>query len=667
MTTIIQAVCRLLLLLLGTGGLAAVLAAPSGSGLLPDADNAPKPVLQLNSGGDHRVPLLPAQSAYCTADGASFATISHPAFAPNFVPQPGHFSKGFTKETCWLRFRLVRDAGAAAHWWLEINPPFLDHIEVYVQDETGNLLQSWRAGDRMPYSERALPHRRFLFPLHLPESRPVAIFVGVKTSSTLRIGAELLSPQGMLVEAERDVATYMSYAGFIVLSILINLILWRWLRQKVHALYAAYVLALLLLTLSAGGFLSSWLFPATPAVADRAVGVLFCATHLAGMLFFDYVLGLSRQVSWGRIPFTILMATFVTGMVAAALGQHGLTATAVQLAGLAVGFTIIIAGPLMIWHGHQGLTLYLAGFSFQLLGSLMISLSLLGWIVLPVGVDYINILTSLPHVILLNIALAYRLRDNERRRNELEIAAHRVQMENASLVQERQFMTMVSHEFRNPLAVIDTCAQRIIHNSAEQDPATRERCNNIREAATNMRLLMDEYLASERIGQSNAALRPEPCSPAALLEEIEREWQSTRLRCELGDLPETMVCDAGLLKIAISNLISNALRYSPAELPVVLSATVDADTDDILFRVRDQGCGLHEDEIGKIFEKYFRGRQAQTQTGAGLGLHLVDWIVRDHGGTIEVESRSGEGSCFCLRIPRTAAPSKDSTAAAEFD
>jgi len=433
------------------------------------------------------------------------------------------------------------------------------------------------------------------------------------------------------------------------LSLMINLMLWFWVREKIFALYSFYLIALLSITLALGGFLSSWLFPRMPLVGDRTLGVLFCVVYLSGLLFFDHVLALSKKVFWGKLTFMVICAIYIVGILAAAAGRHDLTAPIVQHTGLIVTLIITIAGPVMIWNGRRDLTLYVAAFILQLMGSVLIAFVTLGWIEFASRTDYITVFTTLPHVILLNLALGYRMRETERRRQALALTEHRIRLENQSVEQDRQFMAMVSHEFRNPLAVIDTSAQRIARSSDGSAPSVQERCNNIRRATSDMRVLMDHFLTSDRITRADSPLQLAPCSPQELLLEIEREWESPRLRCEIETLPEVFTCDRTLVKIAISNLLSNALRYSPEDKPVELSAK--ADHHSILICVTDQGIGLSDDEKEKVFQKYFRGQRVQTQSGAGLGLHIVDWIVRDHGGEVLVNSALERGSRFCLRLP----------------
>lgn len=109
-------------------------------------------------------------------------------------------------------------------------------------------------------------------------------------------------------------------------------------------------------------------------------------------------------------------------------------------------------------------------------------------------------------------------------------------------------------------------------------------------------------------------------------------------------------------KYAVYNLLTNAIKYSPAETQVTVSGRVDGAS--IRLSVRDQGIGMDEKELKQIFKKFYRTRRAEAsgEAGTGIGLSLVDQIVTHHRGRMEVTSRPGEGSCFTIVLPVSVPP-----------
>jgi signal transduction histidine kinase len=105
-----------------------------------------------------------------------------------------------------------------------------------------------------------------------------------------------------------------------------------------------------------------------------------------------------------------------------------------------------------------------------------------------------------------------------------------------------------------------------------------------------------------------------------------------------------------MLRVALTNLLSNALRFSPPER--LVRFVIDGRGEgDLAFHVSDDGPGIPVDEQTRLFEKYFRGRNSQAQPGAGLGLFLVQQVVNLHGGAVSVVSAPDLQTCFTLTIP----------------
>jgi signal transduction histidine kinase len=134
------------------------------------------------------------------------------------------------------------------------------------------------------------------------------------------------------------------------------------------------------------------------------------------------------------------------------------------------------------------------------------------------------------------------------------------------------------------------------------------------------------------------------------LRSIVNEFPVQRMEAHYLDLPKETHGDSELLRVAIRNLIANALRYAPENTSVKILMQGDA-SGGVAVVVEDEGKGIAADEIPKVFQKYFRGRAAQSKPGAGLGLYLVERIAHVHGGSVSVESVPGAGCRFGFNFP----------------
>lgn len=220
---------------------------------------------------------------------------------------------------------------------------------------------------------------------------------------------------------------------------------------------------------------------------------------------------------------------------------------------------------------------------------------------------------------------------------------------------QRQFVAMVSHEFRTPLAIIDGNAQRLERRKAT---VTQEKLTGIvvkiRTSVIRLTELMESILSSASLEDGKIQCKLADCDITTLLRQICNSYRGLnaghRIIDELGQLPPTIAADEKLLRQVFSNLLSNAIKYAPEGTSVWVSARI-GDRDDVVISVRDEGVGIPEHEQEKLFQRFFRASTSTGIPGTGIGLHLVKHLVEMQGGSIDVESSPGRGSTFSVRLP----------------
>ena len=221
--------------------------------------------------------------------------------------------------------------------------------------------------------------------------------------------------------------------------------------------------------------------------------------------------------------------------------------------------------------------------------------------------------------------------------------------------EQRNFVTMTSHEFRTPLTVIDAQAQRLIKLKDRVTPGDLlERAVRIRGAVTRLTVIMDSLLGASRLLDGQAVYHPTAFDPLALLGDVcqlhRDTTRGTDIREVFGDLPTAVHGDPKLLFALFSNLLSNAIKYSAAGQTVEVSARTE-EGGGLRVEVSDHGIGIPDQDRSHLFERYFRGANAIGVAGSGVGLHLVAIVLNLHGGRIEVDSREGAGSKFTVHLP----------------
>jgi signal transduction histidine kinase len=221
---------------------------------------------------------------------------------------------------------------------------------------------------------------------------------------------------------------------------------------------------------------------------------------------------------------------------------------------------------------------------------------------------------------------------------------------------QRNFVSMASHEFRTPLTVIDGHARRLDKIKAAVRPAEiGERAGKIRSAVLRMTHLIDNLLDSSRLIDGGAGLyfHPDEMDLTALLQEVcqlHREMAPNSPIVEkFAAAPAPVVGDAKLLFQVFSNLLANAVKYSPGGGAIEVEAANAG--DEVAVIVTDHGIGIPPDDLPRLFERYHRGSNVSGIVGTGVGLYIVKMAVDLHRGSVEVASKEGEGSRFAVRLP----------------
>jgi two-component system, OmpR family, sensor kinase len=221
---------------------------------------------------------------------------------------------------------------------------------------------------------------------------------------------------------------------------------------------------------------------------------------------------------------------------------------------------------------------------------------------------------------------------------------------------QRNFVSMASHEFRTPMTVIDGHARRLVKLKDSMMPGEiGERAGKIRSAVLRMTHLIDNLLNSSRLidGGAGHYFDPAEMDVAALLQEVcqlHREMvPGSQIVERVAHAPIWTVGDPKLLFQVFSNLLANAVKYSPAGGAIEVAAEVVA--DEVAVTIADHGIGIPHGDLGRLFERYHRGSNVSGIVGTGVGLYLVKMAVDMHGGSVEVDSKEGQGSRFTIRLP----------------
>jgi two-component system sensor histidine kinase KdpD len=220
-------------------------------------------------------------------------------------------------------------------------------------------------------------------------------------------------------------------------------------------------------------------------------------------------------------------------------------------------------------------------------------------------------------------------------------------------------LSAVSHDLRTPLATITGSASALVEQEARLDAAARrELAQAIQEEADRLNRLVHNLLEMTRLESGGVRVRKDwhPLEEVvgSALARVEKRLGERRVDIDLPPELPLVPLDPLLIEQVLINLLDNAIKYTPEGSPIDISAAVEDRAVGVT--VADRGPGFAPGEEAQIFEKFYRGQDAGTRTGAGLGLAISRGIVEAHGGRITAEPRAGGGAVFRFTLPLAAEP-----------
>jgi signal transduction histidine kinase len=611
--------------------------------------------------------------------------VSGPAHAHRFLSWPaaaGDLNLGFTTSTYWIRIRLARQADARPGWMLEIPYLSLDDIVFHAPGQPGI-----RTGSAQPVSTRPFPDRFYVFPIEVG-TEPATYYLQVRSRYAMTVPIRLWAPAALAGHTLKTQVLHILYQGAIVALALYNLLIYLSLGDRRFLLYALFASSFGMGMFSGNGYGGLLLWPESPAFNAVAQSFWLAVAAALGLMF-------SREFLFGRAMRGRLITAMrlVEGVM---LGCAGLLVLATWTPSLqqvvnmilvvsapAAGLLILTAAVRELRQGRRSSLLFLLAWGTLWLGAFVATGRALGWLPTNVWSAHALQIASSVEMLLLALALADMIRIERENRDRAQLQALQAQAETVKLlssseerleraVRERteqlqqaldkeqkalaghmRLAALVSHEFRNPLAVVDGQITLMRREQALGLQNMERRLTAIAGATARLRRLFERWMQNDRLRTSIDAIDPRVVPLEAWLREFLQAHpefatdHEIELACDPG--PMDIVADEHLLDVAIGNLVANACAYSAPGTTVTIRAHRSGMR--VALTVIDQGIGIHPTHLDKVFEPYFRAQPEDQTHGMGLGLNFVRRIAVAHGWEIELQSQPGKGSEFRLWMP----------------
>lgn len=610
------------------------------------------------------------------------AILTDPSIAARFKPAPisgRDINFGYSSASYWLRLPLKREPELAANAVLELMYIYIDKIEFYAPGKAPVI-----TGSAFPFSSHPIPNRFYAFPIELsPQSQ--YFYFRIQSEDALTVPLALSQLDKFSADSQQDYMLQSIYYGSVLALALYNLLLYFSLKEKTYLYYSLYVITLGLGMLAGNGLGKQLIWPDFPAWNRVSQSTILSVTGVFAILFAQSYLQTQRQTPKTHVLLNLLMAGFSFVAVSLAFSVNfgypiaGLL-NAMLVLSLLFGGTIIVTPIRLICSGQRGYRYFLLAWGILSLGVMVATFRFLDWLPTNALTAYAVQISSAFEMLFLAFALADRIHQETRlkqqsqeeslklkqsllktlaiseRNLEKQVKERTLALE-ASLANEKQiriqyirFGALISHEFRNQLAIIRSQLSVIDKEYQQGIVSLEKRIPIINLTINQLTNLFDKWLQDGRLNDDKHVLTIDRIDVATWLSDLIEQYESLQPEYEFLIKFNTDVidlyADIDLLTMAVKNLIDNACKYSPADSLI----TIEVRQRDRMvgIAVIDHGLGIAEQHQQQIFSDYYRVNPESREQGLGLGLSLVKRIINRHGGHIELTSVVGCGSCFCL-------------------
>jgi signal transduction histidine kinase len=214
----------------------------------------------------------------------------------------------------------------------------------------------------------------------------------------------------------------------------------------------------------------------------------------------------------------------------------------------------------------------------------------------------------------------------------------------------RALVADVAHELRTPVTILLGLTEELLDGLTEPTP---ERLASLHDEVLRLGRLVDDLATLSAAQAAGLALQRQPVDLAQTVEQVldvmQPQFDDSQLTVEIRTAPLAVIGDDARLRQVLTNLLTNAVKFTPAGGRVLVE--VRREGDEAVVTVADTGPGIPADELPHIFDRFWRGRAAAGRAGSGIGLAVVAALVEAHGGTVAAESAPGGGARFTVRLP----------------
>ncbi|MDD2450232.1 MAG: sensor histidine kinase [Sulfurimonas sp.] len=581
---------------------------------------------------------------------------------------------GFLTKAHWFRFKFSYDeAMKKKEWWLSIDYPLLDFVDIYMLDEDDKLVLHKKSGDLYPLAERDTKQHNLVFSLLNDSTQTYTLYARVKTSSSMLVPMEIISSKALIEHTHVHQSLSGIYYGILLVLIFYNLIAFIYTKEKIYVLYVAFVASYALWQLSFDGL--GWLHIWQESAWMREKGAVF---FIYTSIFFQLVFSRSLLNAQKNIPscdkfvFEPLIYLSVLGIIFSALLPYKYTIVAGASLTIIIPLVLLAAGFMVMRKDYYSVRLFVLGWGIFLLGTLFFTLSKFSLVSGYFTMKYVQQAASGVEMILLSAALAERfkrlhdeytnkLKDhNENLTLAVEVALRKERQKDEMLIEQARLASMgemieqIAHQWRQPLNDIallnqDMYFKKYLSKLSDEDfDRIHESIdNNIRYMSDTIDDFRNYYKSDKKkesyflgdMVESMLSIIGATLEHSSIKINLDID-KEIRLLNVKNELQQVMLI---ILNNAKDALISNNIDKKNIEIKAY------RDAKDAYILVSDNAGGVPKEIKNKIFDPYFTTKHKNQ--GTGIGLYMSKMIIeKNMQGRLSVENVDG-GARFTIKLP----------------
>jgi signal transduction histidine kinase len=545
----------------------------------------------------------------------------HDVVDKTFTSLGGHLNDGFGEPRgMWLKFTLQTGAQISSQWYLRVLPTYIDQVDLYHYD----VAKGWQRtqGGLFHTTSAPLPDRTALLSLQLTPNTTETFYVYVYHQGPhLAAYSTLLTASALQHTVITESLWFGIYYGLAVTLIFINFLSFLVLKERIYLLLLMYIFCSSLFYFIVNGHFSQFVVLNEPLHLRHILSASVSLGAASLALFLVRFLDVSQRFPHlARLYHVIAIALFVLGI---ALFLN-IPTQFVVIALLSVIFMLISGLGIAIaqyYAKHPHGRLFIVVIPIFTLGHWFAVFGGLGLLDTHLFVDlYGNQVASALGFLLLHYAVTVQVKQillaKEASEKSAQLAMEIAQHERTARHEQADFVAMLFHEIKTPLTVIDSATTVLELLDDGYRCETAQRYDAIHHAVERLNRLVEQSLSRERQRLDDIHLNLQPTDLRTLTRIVVDSFHTTvpPLRIDVSTSVPLVQADPELLRIALANLVDNAIKYSPSEQDIHIH--LDPQPDYIQLRVRDQGIGI--DKPDKIFDRFWRSSRTSNVAGAGL-------------------------------------------------